>query len=130
MFRVVVVALLLSGCVMDAGTEHTSHNKSVGNTKDNFGYSLSAYNSTTMESYTWENGATRAMIGLSGSVTSGSVSLVIKDGLGQTKFSHTFTGKESQGVQTQRGVAGGWTISLEFTQFTGAVSLGINADYS
>lgn len=120
--------ILFAGCAEMQST-HSSDNKSVGNVKDSFGYSLSATNKTKVETYKWENGATKAMIGYSGSVRTGSLELTIQDAAGLEVYSGTYTGNDSQGISTDRGVAGLWTITLEFHGYDGALSLGVTANY-
>ncbi len=125
-----IVATLLGGCagIGDESVQSTD-NKSVGNVKDSFGYSMSAVNKTKIEVYKWENGASKAMIGYSGAVQKGHLSLTIKDAAGLTVYSGEYSGNDSQGLSTQRGLAGTWTIEMEFDAYYGALSLGVTAHY-
>ncbi len=133
------LAFLLAGCVAYEGSPtgvsghsngpQTYDQKSVGNTPDSFGYSMSAGNKSTLEQYDWENGASRAVIGLSGHVQQGSLTLTIKDTAGLVVYAQTFTGSDSQGVYSERGIPGEWQIELQFEDYTGSLSLGISAHY-
>lgn len=128
---VVAIATMLAGCadLSFVDSEHTRDSKSVGNVKDSFGYSLSAQNKTKVETYKWENGATKAVIGYSGSVREGRLDLTIKDGVGLVVYEGSYTGTDSQGIETQRGLSGTWTIELAFDDYSGALGLAISADY-
>jgi hypothetical protein len=132
----VVIALLLSGCTIaddftgsNDGERNYDH-KSVGNTRDSFGYALNAGNKTAVETYDWETGGGRATIGFSGHVTEGSVEITIYDTAGLEVWSGTFAGNDSQGMGSQRGIPGEWEIKLDFDDFTGSMSFGVSADYS
>lgn len=135
----IVALFLMAGCISydassgstwsDHGGSDTYDHKSVGNTPDSFGYSMSAGNKTKQESYDWSNGASRAVIGISGSVQEGSLRITLSDSAGLVVYDHTFTGTDSQGIYSQRGVPGSWTIDLEFEDYTGSLSLGISAHH-
>ncbi len=127
---VFLIATMFAGCA-DIGVDgmRTTDHKSVGNVKDSFGYSMSATNKTKVETYKWENTASKAMIGLSGSVQQGELRLVIKDAAGLTVFQETYTGNGSESVSTNRGLSGMWTIQMTFDDYYGALSMGVTAQH-
>ncbi len=120
----------LAGCanIGDEGVL-SSDNKSVGNVKDSFGYSLSAANKTKNETYRWENGAMQAIVSYSGAVQEGTVTLTIQDAIGRVVYSGHYSGNDSHAIDTETGVAGTWTIEMAFEEYYGALSLGITAHY-
>ncbi len=131
-----MLIIALAGCAEPGFTEYggkdgpqTYDHKSVGNTRDSFGYSLNAGNKSSMEQYDWETGAARAHVGISGHVQQGSVHLTIRDTARLVVYEATYTGSSSEGFTTDRGVIGEWTIELDFEGFTGSLSLGISANY-
>ncbi len=139
--RIVLLAsltLLLSGCTQglnfDSGDwpddDESIEFRTVSNTRDAFQYGAYLVHVNEDETYEWENSKFRAMIQWSGAVQVGAARLVVSDATGLARTTIDFSDASAGHQQTSLGIPMGWTATLHFTDFTGAIGFQIVADGS
>lgn len=101
----------------------------VSNQPGSFSYGGQTALKTATETYTWTNYSTGAMISWGGQSASGRLELIIEDACGVEVYRGDATMMSQGGSwgETERGTAGDWTITLEFSAFTGQMGLSITS---
>jgi hypothetical protein len=115
----VLCAFALAGCAQDA----------VSNQTDAFSYGGQVAGKSGTQRYTWKVTGSTVGISWGGQSASGTMDLTLKDGQGQTVYTHSFTGASQSGVSdTRRNVkSGDWQVILDFHGFTGQMGLSLAA---
>lgn len=139
-----LAALVLSGCATNGqtaldpgspgsptypgGVQHTDQT-SVSNQPDSFTLSGNAAHKTGSDPYAWQVSKTSAQVVYSVSVAGGQLNLTLTDQLGRVVYQHTLrAGEQAQGTQaTQVGIPGSWNVRLDWSDFTGSISLQVSA---
>lgn len=114
--------LLLSGCGSDPATAPTPGiQPQIVNNTDDFSYQISSVgNYTGSASYSWQNTGISANINQSTTVTSGSMSLIVRDAAGTQVYSRSLA--DNGTFVTADGVAGTWTVQIAYNLASGTVN--------
>ena len=89
----------------------------ITNLTDDFGYQVSdVQNYSSTDSYTWQNTGTGASIDHSTSLTGGSATLILLDGVGAQVYSRALDASGS--FPSSTGTAGNWTIRIVYSSTT------------
>ncbi|HUR64222.1 MAG TPA: hypothetical protein VM241_07050 [Candidatus Thermoplasmatota archaeon] len=115
----ILLAFALAGCAQGG----------VSNMTDNFSYGGQVAGKSGTNSYTWKVTGSTVRVSWGGQSASGTLDLVLKDGLGQQVYIRTFGGASQSGAsETLQNVkAGDWTVTLSFHGFTGQMGLNLQA---
>jgi hypothetical protein len=114
---VLVAAALLVGCKKSSTAPSAP---TVTNQADNFSYQTPHYDGHTgTESYAWTNTGTSADVTQSSSLSSGFATILIRDGAATQVYQATLSTPGM--VQTTVGVAGTWTIQVDYANAKGTV---------
>lgn len=122
--RRVIAATLLCGAVACGGNDpiNPKYQPQIVNLTDSFSFQLTGVQDGAGSlSYTWQNTGTRATVDRSSSITAGTVTLTLKDSAGATVYTGPLNGA-SGSVATATGVAGAWTIVVDFSGATGTIN--------
>jgi hypothetical protein len=116
-----IVALVTVSCGGDTNPIGPANQPEVANLQDNFQFQASNLTGTTQTlTYTWANSGTSANVNQSGTVSSGTATLIIRTPSGQQVYSRdlsvtgTFT--------TATGSAGNWQIEVRLDNVTGTLN--------
>ena len=118
---VILLALLLA-CGGGSPPVQPQYQPQITNATDSFGFQLTGVQGGDGSlSYTWRNSGTGASIDRSSSISGGSVMLTVRDANNAQVYQAPLQGV-SGSVSTASGVAGDWTIVVEFAQATGTIN--------
>ena len=93
----------------------------VGNVPDSFQFQVTGVTDlSTTATYAWQNTGTRANVNQATSLSSGAVELRVNDAAGTEVYRRSLT--DNGTFQTAQGVAGTWTIRVEFVDASGTVN--------
>lgn len=124
------VVLLLSGCVGSFGPQGAStyDSSTVVNRTDQFVLSGSVGNLTKDTSYTWQTTRGHPTASWSGYLSSGKMTMTVRDQLGQTLYQRTYTtATSSSGSEQLSGTVGGsWTITVRYEAATASLSFNLD----
>lgn len=94
----------------------------ISNLTNSFSFQLTGVNDGTGTlSYTWQNTGTRASVDRSSSISGGVVTLTLRDAANTQVYQGPLNGM-SGSVTTAAGVAGSWTIVVDFVGATGTIN--------
>ncbi len=92
------------------------------NLTDSFSFQLTGVtNGNGTLSYTWQNTGTTASIDRSSSISAGTVTLTLRDAANAQVYQGLLNGATGS-VPTAAGVAGSWTIVVDFVDATGTIN--------
>lgn len=119
------------GCIGASGGGGASAGQSAGaqsgvsNEPGQFAYGGQATLKLGTERYTWTNHAPVATLAWGGQTTTGTFTLVVEDACGVEVWrgDASALSQESGYERTTRGTAGDWTLTLQFTAYTGQMGL-------
>jgi hypothetical protein len=119
----------LSGCTAGCEASQSASGQEAGcSNAGAFSYAKQMSMSSATETKTWSNSASKAAVQWSMQMSSGSMSVTVKDAAGATVFSKTFSGmgQQASSSTTSAGQAGDWTITIKFVGATGQVAFNMN----
>ena len=106
-----VVVMALAAC-SDAATS-PGRDPQIVNATDNFQYQISDIRAFSgNQVYTWQNSGTTAKVNQSAAITSGAVSLVLRDANGTQVYSRSLA--DNGTFVSSAGVAGTWTVVVSY----------------
>jgi hypothetical protein len=113
------VLVLLSGCTQAA----------VSNQTDHFSYSGQVAGVSDTKAYTWHNTVGKTAVSWGGQSASGTFTLTVKDAAGKVVYAKQVGGTQQGGVSdsSSSGLAGDWSVTLDFHDFTGQMGLSLDA---
>lgn len=115
-------ALSLMTCGGSSSPVQAKYQPQITNVTDSFGFQLTGVDKGDGSlSYSWPNTGSMASIDRSSSISSGTVTLTMRDAANVEVYRSALNGV-SGSVQTASGVAGNWTIVVDFTQATGTIN--------
>lgn len=118
--------VVLCGCSDDDPVALAPFEPEIVNVADSFSMQATGVkNVTTTLSYTWSNSATRATIDHSTTSDAGSAAVEIRDSAGTVVYSRDLS--PSLNEESAEGVAGDWTIRVEFTGYSGTLNFTVQA---
>jgi len=125
MQKVVALAVLLAASACGGSSSSNPLNPvnqpEVANLTDDFSFQVTGVdNGSGSFTYTWQNGGTSATVDRSSDVTAGAVLLTVRDANGTTVLSDPVPWSGS--VTTATGVAGAWSIQVDFDHASGTVN--------
>lgn len=118
-----VVVLALAAC-SDAATS-PGRDPQIVNATDNFQYQISdirAFSGTQV--YTWQNSGATAKVNQSAAITSGAVSLVLRDANGTQVYSRSLA--DNGTFVSSAGVAGAWTVVVSYATADATVNFRVD----
>ena len=119
--RPVALALLLAAC-SGGSVLAPQFQPQVANNPDNFQFQATGVtNVTQVLTYRWSCSSGTASVNPATTTTSGSVSMVIKDGAGATVYSGNVPPSGTFNT-SPAGSVGMWTIELTFTDYSGTIN--------
>ena len=117
-----LVALSLAGCGSGSSPVQAQYQPQITNLTDSFGFQLTGVtNGDGSLSYSWQNTGTSASVDRSSNISSGTVTLTLRDAANVEVYKAALNGV-SGSVQTASGTPGNWTISVDFSQTTGTIN--------
>jgi hypothetical protein len=119
-----LLVLSLAACGSDSGSDpvQAQYEPQIVNLTDSFAFQLTdVANGDGTLSYTWHNTGTRASVDRSSALTGGTVTLTLRDAAGTQVYQGPLDGTTGS-VSTDAGVAGDWTIVVDFTHATGTIN--------
>ncbi|HUR64223.1 MAG TPA: hypothetical protein VM241_07055 [Candidatus Thermoplasmatota archaeon] len=124
--------LVLAGCAQQqahGGAAQPYDQTAVSNQTDQFVFSGQASQKEGTQDYTWHVTTASAQVTWSGQVSAGAVDLTVRDTLGRTLYTHTFSAPPQSGVHeaTPSTVPGDWKVTLAFHAFAGSMGLVLQA---
>ncbi|MEA3142829.1 MAG: hypothetical protein QOG31_153 [Thermoplasmata archaeon] len=125
--------LALAGCTQQqaygGAAQQPYDQTAVSNQTDQFVFSGQASQKEGTQDYTWHVSTASAQVTWSGQVSAGSVDLTVRDALGRTLYTHTFSGPTQSGVHeaTPSTLPGDWKVTLAFHAFAGSMGLVLQA---
>lgn len=120
---VAVVAAALTAC-NDSSTS-PGREPQVVNATDNFQYQISDIRGFTgSHVYSWQNTGTTAKINQATAITSGAVTLVLRDASGTQVYSRSLA--DNGTFASNAGVAGQWTIVVTYTSASATVNFRVD----
>lgn len=124
MRSILLVSILLTAMV--AGCADQS---AISNRTNHFSYAGQAADKDTAETYSWDNTLGKAKVDWAGQVGRGAILVTITDAAGAQVFSRSITEGQQDAFSssTGSGVAGDWTITMTFSDYTGQLALDIRA---
>ncbi len=138
-FLVSALTVGLSGCTTSfvdfegegwVESDETLEFRTVSNTNDVFQYAAYMVNVDDSEQYDWSNSKFGAFIQWAGSTQSGSATLIVSDGTGLARTTIDLSDTSGGQQNTPRGIPFGWTVEVEYENFTGALSFQVVANNS
>lgn len=101
----------------------------VSNQPGAFSYGGQTAAKTATETFLWQNPSTGAQVAWGGQGATGTLEVTILDACGAEVFAGRVDPMSQGGASgaTQRGASGTWTITLEFTAFTGQMGLSVSS---
>lgn len=101
----------------------------VANYPGSFSYGGQSAAKTATETYVWQNPSGAAYVAWGGQVATGSVTLTMEDACGKEMYKGGVSGPSQGGAneETERGMAGDWTLTFEFTVYTGQMGLSVSS---
>lgn len=119
-YAVALASLVLAGCGDNTPTSPGIQPEII-NIVDSFEYQVSDIrNYSGTATYAWENTGTGANIDLSTAGDAGDAVLTVHDDAGTPVFTGTL---DADGTfATNRGIAGNWTLRVDYTSFSGTVN--------
>lgn len=125
--RLSVVALLAAVACGQAGTSplQDAYQPQVTNLTDSFALQLTGVqNGSASLLYTWRNTGAFGTVDRSSAISGGTVTLVVRDAAGAQVYSGPLNGQTGS-VATGTGVAGDWTVVVDFAGATGTINFRI-----
>jgi hypothetical protein len=118
-----VVVLALAAC-SDAATS-PGRDPQIVNATDNFQYQISDIRAFSgNQVYTWQNSGTTAKVNQSAAITSGAVSLVLRDANGTQVYSRSLA--DNGTFVSSAGVAGTWTVVVSYATADATVNFRVD----
>ena len=121
--------VLLPGCLGTVGNRgpSTYDSSSIVNRTNQFVLSGSVGNFSKDSTYTWQTSQSHPTASWSGYTSAGSVTITVKDQLGQTLYQRTHSSSSSStGSEQLAGTVGGdWTIRIQFQAATASLSFSL-----
>lgn len=118
-----VVVLALAAC-SEAATS-PGRDPQIVNATDNFQYQISDIRAFSGDQvYSWQNSGTTAKVNQSTAVTSGAVSLVLRDANGTQVYSHSLA--DNGTFVSSAGVAGTWTVVVSYATADATVNFRVD----
>lgn len=118
-----VVVLALAAC-SDAATS-PGRDPQIVNATDNFQYQISDIRAFSgNQVYTWQNSGTTAKVNQSAAITSGAVSLVLRDANGTQVYSRSLA--DNGTFLSSAGVAGTWTVVVSYATADATVNFRVD----
>ena len=118
-----VVVMALAAC-SDAATS-PGRDPQIVNATDNFQYQISDIRAFSgNQVYTWQNSGTTAKVNQSAAITSGAVSLVLRDANGTQVYSRSLA--DNGTFVSSAGVAGTWTVVVSYATADATVNFGVD----
>ncbi len=109
-------------CGGSSAPVQSQYQPQITNATDSFAFQLTGVtNGDGTLSYSWNNTGTAASIDRSSSITSGTVTLTLRDSTSALVYQGSLDGV-SGSVATGTGVAGAWTIVVDFAQASGTIN--------
>jgi len=102
---------------------------SVANYPGSFSYSGQTTAQTGKEVYVWQNPSEGALVSWGGQAATGDLTVTIHDACGVEVYKMSVGAMDQGGAseETQRGTAGDWYLTFEFTLYTGQMGLSVNS---
>ncbi len=117
-----LLAAILVACGGGSTPIQSQYQPQIVNQTDSFAFQLTGVsNGDGTLSYTWQNTGAAASIDRSSSISSGTVTLTVRDAAGAQVYQAPLNGA-SGSVLTTAGAAGSWTIVVDFVQATGTIN--------
>lgn len=118
-----VLVLALAAC-SDAATS-PGRDPQIVNATDNFQYQISDIRAFSgNQVYTWQNSGTTAKVNQSAAITSGAVSLVLRDANGTQVYSRSLA--DNGTFVSSAGVAGTWTVVVSYATADATVNFRVD----
>lgn len=118
-----VVVLALAAC-SDAATS-PGRDPQIVNATDNFQYQISDIRAFSgNQVYTWQNSGTTAKVNQSAAITSGAVSLVLRDANGTQVYSRSLA--DNGTFVSSAGIAGTWTVVVSYATADATVNFRVD----
>lgn len=118
-----VVVMALAAC-SDAATS-PGRDPQIVNATDNFQYQISDIRAFSgNQVYTWQNSGTTAKVNQSAAITSGAVSLVLRDANGTQVYSRSLA--DNGTFLSSAGVAGTWTVVVSYATADATVNFRVD----
>lgn len=118
-----VVVMALAAC-SDAATS-PGRDPQIVNATDNFQYQISDIRAFSgNQVYTWQNSGTTAKVNQSAAITSGAVSLVLRDANGTQVYSRSLA--DNGTFVSSAGVAGTWTVVVSYATADATVNFRVD----
>ena len=118
---VLAFAMLSASCGSDTNPIGPSNQPEVANLQDNFQLQASNLSGTTQTlTYMWSNTGTSANVNQSGTISSGTATLIIRTPNGAQVYSRSLA--ETGTFTTAPGVAGTWQIEVRLVNMTGTLN--------
>jgi hypothetical protein len=115
--------LALAAC-SDAATS-PGRDPQIVNATDNFQYQISDIRAFSgNQVYTWQNSGTTAKVNQSAAITSGAVSLVLRDANGTQVYSRSLA--DNGTFLSSAGVAGTWTVVVSYATADATVNFRVD----
>lgn len=116
-----VLALVAVSCGGDTNPIGPANQPEVANLQDNFQFQASNLTGTTQTlTYTWPNSGTSANVNQSGTVSSGTATLIVRTPSGQEAYSRDLS--QTGTFTTASGSAGNWQIEVRLVNVTGTLN--------
>lgn len=116
-----MLALVAASCGGDTNPIGPANQPEVANLQDNFQFQASNLTETTQTlTYTWPNSGTSANVNQSGTVSSGTATLIIRTPSGQQAYSGDLS--QTGTFTTASGSAGNWQIEVRLMNVTGTLN--------
>lgn len=116
-----MLALVAVSCGGDTNPIGPANQPEVANLQDNFQFQASNLTGTTQTlTYTWPNSGTSANVNQSGTVSSGTATLIVRTPSGQEAYSRDLS--QTGTFTTASGSAGNWQIEVRLVNVTGRLN--------
>lgn len=116
-----MLALVAVSCGGDTNPIGPANQPEVANLQDNFQFQASNLTGTTQTlTYTWPNSGTSANVNQSGTVSSGTATLIVRTPSGQEAYSRDLS--QTGTFTTASGSAGNWQIEVRLVNVTGTLN--------
>lgn len=118
-----IAALSAAGCGGGGSPPlQPQYQPQIVNTTNSFSFQLTGVqNGDGSLAYTWQNTGTAATVDRSSSISGGTVTLTIRDAANAIVYQGALNGATGS-VVTTAGVAGAWTITVDFAGATGTIN--------
>lgn len=121
MFSIATISITACGGGGSSPVQPQYHPE-ISNLTDSFSFQLTGVtNGSGTLSYTWQNTGTTALVDRSSSISAGIVTLTLRDATNAQVYQGPLNGT-SGSVPTSAGVAGNWTIVVDFVGATGTIN--------